>query len=66
MAVANVDGGYGTADTTLREIVHVSMGGPLVRIVLTNEFGTEPLTIGAVHVALSSGEGAIASRPQTR
>ncbi len=59
MAVANTDGRYGAADTTLREIVHVSMGGPLVRVVLTNEFGTEPLTIGAVHVALSSGGGAI-------
>jgi lysophospholipase L1-like esterase len=59
MAEANADGRYGGADTTLREIVHVSLGGALVRVVLTNEFGTEPLTIGAVHVALSSGGGAI-------
>ncbi len=59
MAVANADGRYGAADTTLREIVHVSMGGPLVRVVLTNEFGTEPLIIGAVHMALSSGDGTI-------
>ena len=55
----NKDGQYGTGDVTLREIVHVSIGGPLVRVVLTNEFGTEPLTIGAVHVALSKGGGAI-------
>ncbi len=48
-----------TVDTTYREIVHVSIGGPLVRIVLTNEFGAEPLTIGAAHVALSAGHGDI-------
>ena len=59
IAAANADGRYGGADTTVREIVHVSLGGPTVRVVLTNEFGTEPLTIGAVHMALSSGGGAI-------
>jgi len=57
MAAANADGRYGGADTTLREIVHVSMGGPLVRVVLTNEFGTEPLVIGAVHLARANGGG---------
>ena len=47
---------YGTADTTLREIVHVSIGGPgALRVIFTNEFGTEPLTIGAAHVAISQG-----------
>jgi len=46
---------YGAADTTLREIVHVSLGGPQVRVIFTNEFGTEPLTIGAAHVAVSQG-----------
>lgn len=46
-------------DTTYREIVHVSLGGPLTRITLTNEFGTEPLKIGEVHIALSAGAGAI-------
>ena len=59
MASPNTDEQYGTADTTLREIVHVALGGPLIRVVLTNEFGTEPLTIGAVHAALSTGGGAI-------
>ena len=51
--------GFGTADTTYREIVHVSLGGPLVRVVFTNEFGTDPLTIGAAHVAVSEGGSAI-------
>jgi lysophospholipase L1-like esterase len=50
---------YGTADTTLREIVHISIGGPTVRVVFTNEFGTEPLTIGAAHVAVSQGGSTI-------
>jgi len=50
---------YGTADTTVREIVHVSLGGPMVRVIFTNEFGTEPLTIGAAHVAVSQGGSTI-------
>lgn len=51
--------GFGTHDITLREIVHVSLGGPLTRVVLTNEFGTEPLKIGSVHVANSAQGAAI-------
>jgi lysophospholipase L1-like esterase len=50
---------FGTSNLTLREIVHVSLGGPSVRIVLSNEFGLDPLTIGAAHVALSAGNGDI-------
>jgi lysophospholipase L1-like esterase len=46
---------YGRADTTFREIVHVSIGGSPVRVVLTNEFGIESLTIGGGQVALSIG-----------
>ena len=44
-------GAEGTDGTTLREIVHVSIGGPSVRVILTNEFGEEPLTISAAQVA---------------
>lgn len=50
---------YGQADTTFRQIVHVSVGGSLVRVVLGNEFGTEPLTVAAVQIALSAGGGEI-------
>ncbi len=42
------------ADTTLRQIVHVSLGGPLVRIEFTNEFGAQPLSISATHIALAA------------
>src|ERR1700710_1565473 len=59
VAGPNADRGIGTADITYREIVHVSLGGSLARIVLSNEFGTEPLTIGAAHIALSAGHGEI-------
>ncbi len=48
---------FGTTDVTLRQIVHTSLptsgAAPLVRVEFTNALGTEPLTIGAVHVALA-------------
>ncbi len=39
---------------TLREIVHTSVGGQQARVWLSNRFGTEPLHLGAAHVALSA------------
>ena len=51
---------FGASDLTLRQIVHVSLGGSRVRIVLSNEFGLDPLIIGAAHVALSAGGSEIA------
>src|SRR5580698_5126263 len=54
----NPDGKFGapgTDGTTLREIVHISIGGPSIRVILTNEFGLDPLTIGAAQIALSAG-----------
>jgi len=53
-----VEGGWSLrpfSDVTLREIAHISAGGAKIRIRFTNEFGTDPLTIGAAHVALSAG-----------
>jgi lysophospholipase L1-like esterase len=50
---------YGTADTTVRDIVHVSLGGPQVRVTFTNEFGTEPLLIGAANIGVSQGGSTI-------
>jgi lysophospholipase L1-like esterase len=51
---------------TLRQIVHVSVGGERIRVVLSNAFGTEPLTIGAAGAALRQKDAVIAagsSRP---
>ncbi|HSU19459.1 MAG TPA: SGNH/GDSL hydrolase family protein [Acidobacteriaceae bacterium] len=46
-------------DTTLREIVHVSLGGNSIRIVLSNAFGADTLKIGGANVALAGTAGAI-------
>jgi len=42
----------GFDNQTIRMIVHTSVGGSAVRIRLSNEFGTTPLTVGEVTVAL--------------
>jgi lysophospholipase L1-like esterase len=36
---------------TLREVIHVSMGGDTVRVRFSNLYGTDPLVIGAVEIA---------------
>jgi lysophospholipase L1-like esterase len=38
---------------TLREVVHVSIGGEWVRVRFSNLYGTEPLVIGAAQIAQS-------------
>ena len=38
-------------DATLRQIVHVSIGGTQLRVRLSNRFGDAPLHIGTVHIA---------------
>jgi lysophospholipase L1-like esterase len=38
-------------DATLRQIVHLSLGGSELRVHLSNAFGTAPLHIDSVHVA---------------
>jgi lysophospholipase L1-like esterase len=53
---------------TLRQIVHTSIGGSKARVVLSNAYGTTPVTIGAGSIALRDREGAIqaaSSRPLT-
>jgi lysophospholipase L1-like esterase len=49
----------GFAGNTLRQFVHVSIGGSKLRLRLSNEFGVAPVTLAAVHVANSKGSGAI-------
>lgn len=44
---------------TLREIVHLSIGGSTVRVRFSNLFGGQSLAIGAAHVALRTSESAI-------
>jgi lysophospholipase L1-like esterase len=44
---------------TVRLTVHTSIGGNRVRIQLSNAYGTDPLTVGAAHIALRSKGSAI-------
>ncbi len=39
-------------DATLRQIVHLSIGGTTLRVHLSNAFGTAPLHIDSVHIAV--------------
>src|SRR5262245_51919500 len=53
---------------TLRQIVHVTLGGSRLRVVVSNTFGTTGLRIGAASVALRDRESAIvaaSARPLT-
>lgn len=49
----------GLSNNTLRQIVRVSIGGDTLRLRFSNEFSTKPVTMNSVHVAISTGGGAI-------
>src|SRR5215468_5920661 len=56
------------SNRTIRQIVHLSVGGSKVRLRLSNEFGTKPVLIGAASIATAGGGSNIASgsvRPLT-
>jgi lysophospholipase L1-like esterase len=42
-------------DQTVRQIVRISAGGERVRLRLSNEYGTQPLEIGAARIAIADG-----------
>ena len=50
-------------DTTVRQVVRISMGGSQFRVWLTNEFGTAPLNVGEARVARRDAGSAV--RPGT-
>jgi lysophospholipase L1-like esterase len=45
------------ANSTLRQFVHTTLGGKLLRARFSNAYGTNSVTINSAHVALSSGAG---------
>jgi len=49
----------GLAGNTLRQFVHVSVGGGRLRLRLSNVFGDGPLAVTAVRVARPAGGGAV-------
>lgn len=44
---------------TMRQVARVSVGGDQVRIILSNEFGDLPMTVGSAHVAIAAEGAAI-------
>jgi lysophospholipase L1-like esterase len=44
---------------TLRQIIHTSIGGTKVRVLISNAYGSAPVTIGAAHIALRENGGSI-------
>lgn len=54
-------------DATMRQIVHLSLGGTTLRVRLSNAFGTEPLHFSSVHIAraVSPSSSAIAPGSDT-
>ncbi len=51
----------GLSGNTIRQVVRVTLGGDQARLSISNEFGTEPASIHAVHVAGSEGGNKIDS-----
>ncbi len=45
------------ANSTLRQFVHVTVGGQFLRVRFSNAYGTNSVTISCVHVALATGAG---------
>lgn len=52
-------------DLTLRQIVHLSLGGPSIRIHLSNVFGRGPLHLSSVHVTRVAGTATAKIDPVT-
>lgn len=52
-------------DATLRQIVHLSIGGAELRVHLSNAFGTQPLHITAAHIAVPLSAAAAQIDPAT-
>ena len=44
-------------DATLRQVVHVSLGARVVRVRVSNAFGSAPLTLDSASLALAAGPG---------
>jgi lysophospholipase L1-like esterase len=63
--MANLPPAPGLAGSTLRQMVRVSRGGTQLRLRLSNEFGTSPVTMSSVHVAAAQQGSAIDAATDT-
>lgn len=52
-------------DATLRQVFHLSVGGPAIRVHLSNAFGIEPLCITSAHIARPSAPTSSAIEPSS-
>jgi lysophospholipase L1-like esterase len=52
-------------DATVRQIVHLSVGGPTLRVHVSNAFGTEALHFTSVHIARPTSPSSSAIDPAT-
>lgn len=52
-------------DATVRQIVHLSMGGPALRVHVSNAFGSEALHFTSVHIARALSPASAAIDPAT-
>lgn len=52
-------------DTTLRQIVHLSIGGTQIRVHFSNAFGTAPLQLTSAHVAIPVSAATAEIKPST-
>jgi lysophospholipase L1-like esterase len=55
----------GSAALTVRNVVHTSLGGPQIRIRMTNAFGSSPLTLTQVTAALPVSPSSAQAQPGT-
>ena len=60
-SVSPESGGQSFGQQTLRQIVHTSIGGTSAQVQVSNVFGSAPLEIADVHVALRSSGSTIVS-----
>ncbi len=58
---SNMPPSPGLSNNTLRQVVRVSIGGNQLRLKFSNEYGTSPLTMNSVHLAVSAGGNSIKS-----
>ena len=60
-SVSPESGGQSFGQQTLRQIVHTSIGGTSAQVQVSNVFGSAPLVVADVHVALRSSGSTIVS-----
>jgi lysophospholipase L1-like esterase len=62
---ANSLSGDDRRDATLRQIVHLSIGGREIRVGLSNRFGAAPLHLNSVHIARATSPRTATINPAT-